>query len=216
MPDGGRGGGGAREYAAIWFTGWRLTPVLGSRRGKGTTGSLKCLDEAQEQAELADAPALSAAMPMRDAAAGPVGVTFNGDNRARDKHAAAAAAADTSAPIPVGDNWARDKYAAAAAGEAAVTEAPAIAPPDESTTPWLLEAAIGAAFLMGVGRLAGRMDGLTWHTAPDFEGPVPCDRVPLQKAVHGRDRGPPVKSSEEACSGGPPGTPKAVSDRQVR
>ena len=96
--------------------------------------------------------ASASAMPMHYPVAQPAGVTVNGDNWARDKYAAAAAAAGT-APVPVGDNWTRDKHAAAAAGETQSVTAPM---PD-TTTPWVFYALVSAALLIGIGVLATRM-----------------------------------------------------------
>ncbi len=99
----------------------------------------------------------AAAMPMHDPVAGePAGVTVTGDNWARDKYAAAAAAADRTAPIPVGDNWARDKFAAEAAGATAASEVPA-APLAEPATPWVLYVGIAVALCVGLGVLLSRM-----------------------------------------------------------
>ena len=96
----------------------------------------------------------SAAMPVHDpVAAEPTGVTINGDNWARDKYAAAAAAADRSAPIPIGDNWARDKYAASAAADTAASEPPVTAPLTDSSTPWALYIGISVALIIGAGAL---------------------------------------------------------------
>ncbi len=98
--------------------------------------------------------ASATAMPMHDSvAAEPAGVTVTDDNWARDKYAAAAAAADRSAPISVGDNWARDKYAAQqAAGAAAASELPAAPLPDPAT-PWIVYAGIALALAVGLGVL---------------------------------------------------------------